>query len=396
MRTIIALAVVALFCTMFAPLAPSAHAQSTYVTLFSFDGTDGNSPRANVLRDPHGNIYSTTEAGGSLGEGMVFRVSATGVETALYNFGGGSAGSYPNGIVRDNAGNLYGTCAGGGAFDDGNVFKVNQRGKETVLYSFKGGADGVTPQAGLLRDSAGNLYGTTAAGGTANYGTVFKVDAAGNETVLHAFTGEPDGANPNSDLVEDAAGNLYGTTAYGGANGTNVGGYGTVFKVDAAGNATVLYSFAGGTDGEVPLAGVIRDLAGNLYGTTYNGGGFTNCSSNCGTVFRIDAHGRETVLHSFGSGTDGTGPRADLIFDEAGNLYGTTQKGGANQAGIAFKLDKTGNETILFNFGGNLGGAEAGAYPFGALARDAAGNLYGTTLGGGANGYGAVFELTFP
>jgi uncharacterized repeat protein (TIGR03803 family) len=392
MRTIIAIAVLALFCTMFAPFAPSAHAQSTYVTLFSFDGTDGSDPRANVLRDPHGNIYSTAESGGSLGEGTVFKVSATGVEMALYNFGGGSAGSYPNGIVRDNAGNFYGTCAGGGEFGDGNVFKVNQRGKEAVLYSFKGGADGVTPQAGLLRDSAGNLYGTTAYGGTANYGTVFKVDAAGNETVLHTFTGAPDGANPNSDLVEDAAGNLYGTTAYGGADGTNVGGYGTVFKVDVAGNETVLYSFAGGTDGEVPLAGVIRDLAGNLYGTTYNGGAFTNCSSNCGTVFRIDAHGRETVLHSFGSGTDGTGPRADLIFDEAGNLYGTTQKGGANQAGIAFKMDKTGNETILFNFGG----AKTGGYPFGAFARDATGNLYGTTLGGGANGYGAVFELTFP
>jgi uncharacterized repeat protein (TIGR03803 family) len=266
----------------------------------------------------------------------------------------------------------------------------------TVLYTFTGAhGDGLFPEAGLVQDAAGNFYGTTSGGGVmtkcGKCGTVYKIDTAGNETVLHSFGAIGDGATPSAGLVQDAAGNLYGTTTSGGASN-----FGTVFKVDTAGKETVLYSFAGGSDGEDPIGGLILDAAGNLYGTTWSGGTFPACYGiGCGTVFMLDVTGKETVLHSFGGGGDGTNPTAGLVQDPSGNLYGTTESGGALNLGTVFKVDTTGAETVLYSF---LGG-EDGAYPYADLVRDAEGNLYGTTLYGGgsqgcpANTCGTVFKV---
>jgi uncharacterized repeat protein (TIGR03803 family) len=237
--------------------------------------------------------------------------------------------------VRDSAGNLYGTTAVGGAFLMGTVFKLDTSGAMTILHSFNG-PDGAGPYSRLVRDTAGNLYGTTLRGGSNADGTVFKLDPAGNEVVLYNFAGTPDGEAPFGSLVRDSTGNVYGTTYLGGAYG-----FGTVFKVDPTGAETVLYSFTGLADGGLPWAGVVRDAAGNLYGTTVSGGDLT-CfpPAGCGTVFKLDAAGNETVLHSFGPSFSGDGnfPVGRLMRDAAGNLFGTAQNGGAYGQGTIFKL----------------------------------------------------------
>ena len=178
-------------------------------------------------------------------------------------------------------------------------------------------------------DGSGNLYGTTAAGGTSNKGTVFKITPNGPESVLYSFAGVPDGQYPNAGLIMDGSGNLYGTTLVGGANGP-----GTVFKITPNGTESVLYSFANGSDGQDPYAGLIMDGSGNLYGTTVYGG-----TSNNGTVFKITPNGTESLLYSFGTGSDGQYPNAGLIMDVSGNLYGTTYNGGTNGVGTVFKIN---------------------------------------------------------
>jgi uncharacterized repeat protein (TIGR03803 family) len=212
----------------------------------------------------------------------------------------------------------------------------------TVLHSFTGGNDGAYPFAGLIADKTGDLYGTASAGGFNHapygYGTVFKLDTTGEVTVLHSFTFRPDGAFPVAGLIRDKEGNLYGTTESGGAPGC----FGTVFKVDATGKETVLHSFPGTPDGLLPLAGLIMDKEGNLYGTTYDGG-----DSGVGTVFKLGVTGKETVLYSFTGGADGGFPLASLVRDKEGNLYATTFLGGDYGFGTVFKLDTTGKETVL-------------------------------------------------
>src|SRR5271157_94942 len=338
---------------------------------------------------------------------LVAAVLATGSAQAqtytysvLYTFTGSPDGAGPDaGLVRDAQGNLYGTTGDGGASGAGTVFKVDTTGKETVLYSFAGtGGDGANPYAGLLRDAQGNLYGTTAGGGDlaclAPYGcgTVFKVDMTGNETVLYSFTGTGgDGASPRAGLLPDAQGNLYGTTSLGGDLACNApAGCGTVFKLDRTGKETVLYSFTGGADGGRPVAGLVQDAQGNLYGTTASGGDLACLAPyGCGTVFKVDMTGNETVLYSFtGTGGDGIQPLAGLVLDTLGNLYGTTSQGGdpacTNGCGTVFKVDTTGKETVLYSFTG-IGGD--GVQPLATLVLDAQGNLYGTTFYGGASGY---------
>ena len=206
------------------------------------------------------------------------------------------------------------------------MFKLDPKGKLTLLHSFAGTPDGEDPYAGLLRDKAGNLYGTTLYGGTSGgFGTVFKLGEKGKLTLLHSFAGTPDGEDPQSGLLRDAAGNLYGTTQYGGTNG----GFGTVFKVSAKGKLTLLHSFAGMPDGQNPYSRLIRDRAGNFYGTTFYGG-----TSGYGTVFKLDPAGKLTILHSFTYSPDGAHPIAGLILDQAGNLYGTTSDGGDLNCGL--------------------------------------------------------------
>jgi uncharacterized repeat protein (TIGR03803 family) len=367
----------------------------TYGVLHSFAGApDGCKPQGDLVRDGLGNLYGTTANCGT-GNGVVFKVSATGKETILYRFTGKADGGLPEaGLIRDKAGNLYGTAYSGGASGDGVVFKLS-KGKETVVHSFSG-SDGSHPTASLLRDAAGNLYGATFYGGAASCGcgTIFKIDTTGAETVLYSFTGGTDGKFPAGRLLRDSGGNLYGTAYEGG----NVGcgrfgmyGCGVVFKVDSGGHETVLYSFTGGTDGGQPLAGLIRDSAGNFYGTTFSAGDLSrNCALNngCGVVFELSNAGQETVLYTFTNGTDGANPTADLVRDSAGNLYGTTKLGGAGY-GVVFEI-QGGSESTLYAFQGSGDGAG----PLAGLIRDASGNLYGTTSFGGSAEEGVVFKFT--
>ena len=198
---------------------------------------------------------------------------------------------------------------------------------ETLLHNFSNFPRGANPPGGVIRDSAGNLYGTTLHGGAANAGVVYKLNTASHEMVLHSFTDGADGGYPYAGVILDSAGNLYGTTSQGGT-----GSFGLVYRLDTNGNETVLYSFTGGADGGQPYAGVIRDSAGNLYGTTYNDG------AGRGVVYELDTAGQETVLYSFTGSTDGDGPEAGVIRDSAGNLFGTTSAGGKGSGGVVFKL----------------------------------------------------------
>ena len=318
--------------------------------------------------------------------------------TVLYKFSGGGDGAYPaGGVVRDAQGNLYGTASYGGSFGYGVVFKLDAAGKETVLHNFTG-EDGLWPSSGLVRDAEGNFYGTTFYGGTAEggkcrhgCGTVFKLDNTGKESVLYAFTGGADGRNPSGGLVRDAAGNLYGTTSTGGELSCRSyqPGCGVVFEVDKNGKETVLHAFTN-TDGDYPVSGLIRDKAGNLYGVTYDGG-----LSDKGVVFKVGPGGTTTVLHSFLGTTDGGNPSGRLLRDAAGNLFGVTSVGGVsscfpqeNGCGLVFKLSKGGTETVLYTFTGMGPG-----FPEGGLIRSAAGTLYGTTDVGCELPCGTVFEL---
>jgi uncharacterized repeat protein (TIGR03803 family) len=354
-----------------------AQAQSYQeILLHSFNGgADGENPMASLILDAAGNLYGTTYGGGINGKGTVFRIDSAGNETVLYSFKSGADGQNPAAPLILVAGELYGTTQAGGGSGDGTVFQLSSSGQETVLYSFHGGADGAYPSEGVVRDSAGNLYGATSSGGASGLGTVFKLAPGNIETLLHSFGEATDGKIPLGGLIRDNNLNLYGTTQAGGTSG-----WGTAYRISAAGAETILYSFPD----QENATGVIRDVAGNLYGSTTSGGRFGD-----GTVFKIDSTGKKTVLHSFKGGSDGAYPSAGLIQDAAGNLYGTTYGGGRFNWGTVFKIDSTGKESILHSF---TAGSD-GASPVAGLVQDGAGNLYGTTKYGGAYGAGTVFEL---
>ena len=360
----------------------------TFTVLHRFRGKSDGAGPSGLIRDSAGNLYGTTSGGGAFGLGTVFKLNAAGKETVMHSFGGVDGTQPLAGLIRDSAGNFYGTTSGGGVFGLGTVFKLNAAGRETVMHSF-GGADGAQPLAGLIRDSEGNLYGTTWAGGALwaagafGLGTVFKLDASGTETVLHSFAGA-DGEYPYGSLTRDSEGNLYGTTLRGGTSGR-----GAVFKLDTSGTETVLHSFAG-ADGFYPTAGLVLDAAGNLYGTAYHGGKSGCVRYGCGTVFKLDSSGKMTVLHAF-FWWDGALPDAVLVLDAKGNLYGTTFEGGTSGHGTVFKVDRKGKETVLWSFNGTTNGN----YPKAGLVWDANGNLYGTTSeGGGTSFVGTVFKVT--
>jgi uncharacterized repeat protein (TIGR03803 family) len=385
---------------MFLLLAIPALAQSyTKTTLYDFHGADGSNPENRLILDKAGNLYGTTSIGGAGNNGTIFKVDPSGHETVLLN-----GISNPRGrLTIDAAGNLYGTTQTGGTFGFGSVFKLDTSGTFTVLYSFNGGQYGAEPYGGLLYlESEGSFFGTTLSGGDRKAcggqgcGVVYKLapNSSGGWiiTILHLFTGTPDGAYPTGELTRDPQGYLYGTTENGGTSDL-----GTAFKVRAR-QETVLYSFKGGADGQSPGSGLLRDAAGNLYGTTELGGGGTKCvthSNGCGTVFEIDTNDTETVLYAFTGRADGANPSDRLVMDAAENLYGTTTEGGEKPySGTVYKVDMTGHETVLHNF---LGGKD-GRFPDG-LAIDAAGNLYGVTYEGGlktcslGSSCGTVFKL---
>lgn len=411
-----------------AAVLPTGGEAATYreQVLYSFcpgaTCTDGQSPFAGLIMDSAGNLYGTTIEGGATatanppGFGAVFKLTPNGTESVLYSFAGGpNDGDIPfAGLIMDGSGNLYGTTLYGGQYGFGAVFKLTN-GTETVLYSFTGGSDGANPYAGLIMDASGNLYGTASAGGntaagcinslgTSGCGTVFKLTPNGSTfTVLYTFTGGSDGANPTAGLIMDTSGNLYGTTSQGG------NAFGTVFELTpsefgTAGPIPPLYSFSGGVDAANPGAAVIVDGSGNLYGTTQNGG-----ANDAGAVFKLTrgatAPWPETVLYSFCSQsssqtscTDGANPMASLIMDTAGNLYGTTYNGGAPLfasfgVGTVFQLAPNGMETVLYSFCSSSGCID-GFNPSADLIADKSGNFYSTTPYGGASSGGTVFRLS--
>jgi uncharacterized repeat protein (TIGR03803 family) len=410
--------------------ATPAKAQ-TFSVLHTFAGfpNDGDNPEAGVL-DLNGTLYGTTSLGGSgpcksqgvSGCGIVYSMNTAGGNyKVLYNFKGGKDGYGPGlgTLISDGKGNLYGaTVAGGtgtckdetGVTGCGTVFKITTAGVETVIYSFQGPSsskkDGWAPMGALVRDSAGNIYGSTAAGGSqkcadsspyTGCGTVYKVTSAGVETILYNFKGGTDGSFPFGGLVTDSAGNLYGTTT----DEKDASEAGSVFKVTKSGTKTVLYRFteANRINGVLPLAGLVIGSSDDLYGTASAGGVISN-DICCGTVFNeLASGGNPTILHDFVGGiTDGGEPVAALALASS-TLYGTTIAYGTDGAGVVFEVGTGGSG---FKVLANINGTTDGADPYGTLAVDSKGNLYGTMLYGGnakcvgasgTPGCGTVFKV---
>jgi len=372
---------------------PHAGAQTFSVVHNFTGGSDGGGPLNGLTSDGAGDLYGTTSSGGTTNHGVVFRLNQEGVETVLYNFKDGSDGAYPQGaLIRDKAGNFYGTTLGGGTAGTGTVFGITPKGVERVLYSFAGGTDGADPEAGLAFDATGNLYGTTTAGGANGTGTVFKLTvpekgAKWKETVLYSFGSAPDGATPVAGVTFDKAGNLYGTTSAGGTYG-----YGTIFQLTSTGASwteNIIHEFQDGDDGAVPFAGLISDKKGNFYGAAGEGG-----TGGGGTVFELtpaDGGWSFTVLYSQ-AGWNVSGTFRNLLLDASGNLYGTTHCDGAPEAGTVYELTPASGSwtyTLLYTF---TGGSD-GLYSFSNLVLEQ-GKLYGTTNEGGTDDAGVVFEVT--
>lgn len=374
-------------------LAAAAPQSAAARAIYAFQGgLDGGVPLGGLI-DVNGMLYGTTSASSLANPGgTIFSIAPDGTETVLYRFRGGRHdGGAPGGPLLDIDGALYGTTSyGGGTGCDshlgcGTVFMLNPAGRETVLHEFRSGRDGKYPYDRVI-DVNGTFYGTTLDGGGhgcasgTGCGAVFALAADGTETVLHAFKGAADGSYPVGSLI-NIGDKLYGVTETGGAYGL-----GTVFSLSHSGHFSVLYSFQGGSDGANPFAGLMFD-GGRLYGTTGSGGGAQSCAQGCGTVFSLGLDGTEAVLHAFGYGSDGAVPAAALIH-VGKSLYGTTISGGAPGNGTVFKIDAQGNETVLHAF---AGGRDGYAPQSGLVAFDGA--LYGTTPNGGVFGLGTVFKI---
>lgn len=391
---------------------------------FSLSSSDGQHPYAGLTMDSSGNLYGTTYVGGTHGRGIAYKLSSSGgtwTESVLWNFGNTGDGYYPSsGMFLDGNGTLWGTTNGGGLVFGaacppgcGTFFSLaNVAGVwvELPLFNFGAAGAGYWPVAigSLIQDSSGNFYGTTTRGGAYAVGAAFKMtvgDSGTTEEVIysfHPFAGHPDGVTPQSALTMDSSGNLYGTTVKGGAPAScNSSGCGMVYRLSPNGSGypwteTVLYNFAGPAflDGAAPAGRVVVDSAGNVYGTTQTGGAY-----NLGTVFelsQVNGVWIETILHNFGATGDGSTPVAGLLLDSSGNLYGTTEYGGGTRGGgTVFKLSPTGlglwSYAIMHTF---IGGPTDGANPISELIMDSNGVLYGTTYDGGAFApYGAVFKI---
>ena len=378
-------------------------------------GMDGQAPYANLVWDAVGNLYGTTSLGGVNGAGTVFEMtpnqSGGWTEKVLHNFGDGMDGQKPYGnLLWDYAGNLYGTTEAGGVYAKGTVFELSPNGSggwiEKLVHNFGlYTGDGSSPNGGLVQQY-GNLYGTTVAGGHYDAGTVFiltrnRGGVDWSEHTVHSFGRGMDGQSPKAGLVAKTgieryspAAALYGTTSAGGAYGK-----GTAFEITSNGDGyfteTILHNFGlYPTDGVDPVAGLISDSAGNLYGTTDGGG-----ADGVGTVFQLKPRWSggwaETVLHNFGVAMDGRNPKASLMLDVAGNLHGTTYAGGVYGKGTVFMMipSQSGHwtEQTQHNFGLYSGD---GIEPCGSVIFDSSGNLYGTTVGGSNFSGGTVFEVT--
>jgi uncharacterized repeat protein (TIGR03803 family) len=394
--------------------ASLAHSQDRILVSFSGTG-NGSRPQCILAMDSHGNLYGTTATGGNTNGGLVFKVTPHGggvwTEQTIYSFDSAANGTGPTGgVALDAAGNVYGTTVSGGAFGLGTAFELSPQAggtyTETVIHSFGSTGDGIFPYAQVIFDAAGNLYGTTAFGGAFGTGeqgggTVFELSPQSgglwSEQVLHSFASGQDGVQVSGGVALDAAGNLYGATFVGGTHNDGII-YELSPQTGGAWTETIVHNFSGGTaDGRLPMAGVTLDAAGNVYGTTYGGGPYAR-----GVVFELVPQGggvwSEKGLHAFGNGLDGANPEGEVLLDAAGNVYGTTFDGGKygqsyGGVGTFYELSQTAghwSEVRLFNFGGT--NKDAG-YPMSGLIFDPLGNIYGTTTGGGEVGNGTVFEI---
>jgi uncharacterized repeat protein (TIGR03803 family) len=388
-------------CVLLIAATQPAQAQTESVVYDFLFGT-GAGPNSTLLMAGD-NLYGTTRGGGRWERGVIFSVNTTtDSETVLHSFNG-PAYAHPNGLIWGIGKYVFiGTTPGFGFRPYGTVYAMGHGAKRghpfRGLYSFNKsqGANGSSPVSPLAIDSAGSIYGVTTFGGSHGGGEIFEITRPGAATILYSFAGgAADGANPYSGLVLDPEGNLYGTTSHGGSGTGCSGGCGVVYKFAPDGTETVLYNFTGGADGADPQASLVLDGAGNLYGTTYQGGGAGCSGVGCGTVFKVTPGGTETVLYSFAGGLDGAQPFPGVILDAAGNLYGTTYDGGGSGCGgdgcgTVFKVTPSGSETILYSF---TGGADGGL-PMAGLVMDGQGNLFGTASTGGFDGFGVVFEVT--
>jgi uncharacterized repeat protein (TIGR03803 family) len=385
----------------------SAAQASSFKVLHSFTGgTDGCSPVGGLILDGAGNLYGTTSGGACGTCGTVFKMAPNGTETLLHDFTCGDNGEGPGAsLVFDKKENLYGTTVEGGSIGCGVIFTVTPTGGEKTVHNFTGPPDdGCGAEGTLIIDAKGNLYGTTNGGGKGRAGTVFELASDGVEIVLYSFCPkEPPhcdrGESPDAGAIEDAGGDLYGTTGSGGSQNCS-SGCGIVFQLAPNGSEIVLYKFKGSpNDGSLPEGTLLLDQFGNFDGNLRRGGR-TGCDADlgCGAVFKLAPDGTETVSHFFnGKGGDGGNPSGALIADGAGNLFGTTEFGGGNGCiinplgcGTVFELTPNGTETVLHSFGKGNNGAN----PVAGLVVDSAGNFYGTASEGGADGFGTVFEIS--
>lgn len=395
-------------------MTSTASAANTEKVLYSFTGgADGSEPHAGLVFDQSGNLYGTTAYGGLYGGGVVYRLSpnanGTWTQTVLHSFTGGSDGAYPDWdrLAIDALGNLYGVTANGGIYGGGTLFMLSPNSDgtwtDTVLHQFTWGRDGGQPRTTPIFDATGNLYGTASYGGAYGCGTAFRLTPGPNTKwtyrVIHQFRDQP-ACSPWSSLIFDAAGSLYGTTR------NQVGGCGdppwecgTVFQLTPSPNNTwtykVVHQFRGGKGGADPsVSGLVFDDAGILYGTTEHAGSYA-----FGVFFKLtpdmNNHWDFQVLHQFRENSDGSYPQGQVARDLTGNLYGTAAAGGVYGGGNLFEMSLNPNGTrtfmVLYNFGGADGYSPAGGA---GVVMDAAGNLYGTTVVGGAYGYGVIYQIT--
>jgi len=403
------LAVSALMCLCLgrAPNATGAIPAEIVNVIYSFAGdADGEYADTDLETDSTGNIYGTTVLGGDFGSGTVFRLSPTtngSVHTVLYSFTSGTDGGEPyKGVTLDREGNLYGTAVTGGSGSCeggcGLVYKLTNSGgtwTQTVIHAFTGGDDGASPGARVTVDESGNVYGMTPTGGAYGLGTIYKIQQVANGTwifrVIHTFTGGSDGGSGSAGRMVLHNGHLYGAATTGGTYGSGV-----VFELKSRGvgewHFRTIYSFQGQPDGSFPYGALLFDHLGNIYGTTYYGG-----TNDIGAVYELSpgpmGEWEERVLYSFQDGTDGNSPISNLVFDKAGNLYGTTSEGGLG-SGTIFELSPVRRdqwtETVVHLFQG----PPDGAFPYNGMVVDRFGNFYGATVHGGDNDDGSIYKFT--
>ena len=417
MRTSQSLISTVLAFTLLTIAAPLVNAQFNYAVLHTFTGSPDGVYPSPLIRDAEGNLYGAAQAGGPAnnncfaGCGMVYKIDGAGKLTSLYDFAGGNNGGFPvAGLVRDAQGNLYGTTQGLGTFNLSVVFKLTPDGKETS-YAAPAGINFGSLDSPVALDQKGNVYGMVPYGGTPNCGwdyhglgcgTLFKMTANGKFTTIHQFNGT-DGMYPESGLVRDSKGNLYGAAVFGGiracravGNGRNFApGCGTIFKVDAQGKYTVLHTFGNHKDGAGPL-GLIIDSEDNLYGIASGGGNHEGNPYGYGTIFKLDTRtGAFSVLFTFTSNI----PHSDffaslLVRDSKGNLYGATQFGGTHNTGCLFRIDTKAQYADLYDFQEQIAGRNEDGFFAAGVTLGSHDDFYGSMDLGGTSGFGTLFHIT--